>query len=147
MEKRKGSYQGAFTDLIYKECAINPAGPSDALGEVSDKTPGKRGAYSSLFSRLLINIRTTAGCPMASAMLWICMKEKNENLRMDEQLRCRIVLGACLSMLAHPLYMDSRQVRTSTYHVKFSKQSLSGSIWLSRSVLIFLGGESISVSG
>lgn len=27
MEKRKGSYQGAFTDLIYKECAKNPMMP------------------------------------------------------------------------------------------------------------------------
>ncbi len=28
MEKRKGSYQGSFTDLIYKECAKNPLLPS-----------------------------------------------------------------------------------------------------------------------
>ena len=86
MEKRKGSYQGAFTDLIYKECAINPLlAPLTPLA----KSVIKRQENEELILRFFA---FTDQYPNYSRMSYgvsdaldLYMKEKNENLRMDER--------------------------------------------------------------
>lgn len=86
MEKRKGSYQGDFTDLIYKECAKNPLLPP--LTPLA-KSVINRQEHEELILRFFAfsdqypnYARISYG---VSDALDVYMKEKNENLRQDER--------------------------------------------------------------
>lgn len=86
MEKRKGSYQGSFTDLIYKEFAKNHLLPS--LTPLA-KSVTNRQEHEELvlrffaFSEKYPNYnRISYG---VSDALDLYMKEKNDNLNSDEQ--------------------------------------------------------------
>lgn len=86
MEKRKGSYQGAFTDLIYKECAKNPLLPP--LTPLA-KSVVNRQEHEELILRFFAFSdqypnygRISFG---VSDALDVYMKEKNESLRPDER--------------------------------------------------------------
>ncbi len=86
MEKRKGSYQGAFTDLIYKECAKNPLlAPLTPLA----KSVINRQEHEELILRFFALAdqyphygRISYG---VSDALDVYMKERNESLSPDER--------------------------------------------------------------
>lgn len=86
MEKRKGSYQGAFTDLIYQECAKNPLLPP--LTPLS-KSVINRQEHEELVLRFFAFSeqyphfnRISYG---VSDALDLYMKQKNENLAPGEK--------------------------------------------------------------
>ncbi len=86
MEKRKGSYQGAFTDLIYKECAKNPLLPP--LTPLA-KSVANRQEHEELILRFfaLSDQYPSYGSISygVSDALDVYMKKKNESLCPDER--------------------------------------------------------------
>lgn len=86
MEKRKGSYQGDFTDLIYKECAKNPLLPTLTPLAKSVRNRQEREELILRFFALSDQYpkygRIAYG---VSDALDGYMKEKNESLRQEER--------------------------------------------------------------